>query len=207
MNLFRAAMALCLLLAAPPACTADPAAGVHYAPEENLERIDVALIDGARTSLDMAAYVLTDWPVMHALDRAARRGVAVRLTLDGGSMLDRAPPVPLRALLDNPGVTIKVKRAGAALMHLKSYQIDGRLLRTGAANFSASGLKRQDNDLIVIESRAAVAGFLRRFETIYAAAERLPQLAGWSEGGDPRPHRARKSRNAGLPPATATIPD
>jgi hypothetical protein len=30
--------------------------------------------------------------------------------------------------------------------------IDGRFLRTGAANFSASGLKRQDNDLIVIES-------------------------------------------------------
>jgi hypothetical protein len=36
-------------------------------------------------------------------------------------------------------------------MHLKSCQIDGRLLRMGAANFSASCLKRQDNDLIVIE--------------------------------------------------------
>jgi hypothetical protein len=34
----------------------------------------------------------------------------------------------------------------------------GRLLRTGAANFSASGLKRQDNDLIVIESAGAAAG-------------------------------------------------
>jgi hypothetical protein len=34
-------------------------------------------------------------------------------------------------------------------MHLKGYEIDGRLRRTGAANFSASGLKRQDNDLIV----------------------------------------------------------
>jgi hypothetical protein len=32
-------------------------------------------------------------------------------------------------------------------MHLRSYQVDGRTLRTGAANFSASGLKRQDNDL------------------------------------------------------------
>ena len=32
-------------------------------------------------------------------------------------------------------------------MHLKSHQIDGLLLRTGATNFSASGLKRQDNDL------------------------------------------------------------
>ena len=42
-------------------------------------------------------------------------------------------------------------------MHLKSYQIDGKLLRTGAANFSATGLKRQDNDLIVIESADAAA--------------------------------------------------
>jgi hypothetical protein len=40
-------------------------------------------------------------------------------------------------------------------MHLKSYRIDGRLLRTGAAKLSASSLTRQDNDLIVIESTAA----------------------------------------------------
>jgi hypothetical protein len=31
------------------------------------------------------------------------------------------------------------------------------LLRTGAANFSASGLERQDNDLIVIENAGAAA--------------------------------------------------
>jgi hypothetical protein len=31
------------------------------------------------------------------------------------------------------------------------------LLRAGAANFSASGLKRQDNDLIVIESTKSAA--------------------------------------------------
>jgi phosphatidylserine/phosphatidylglycerophosphate/cardiolipin synthase-like enzyme len=46
-------------------------------------------------------------------------------------------------------------------MHLKSYQIDSRVLRTGATNFSASGLKREDNDLIVIESpRRLVRGAL-----------------------------------------------
>ena len=37
---------------------------VHYAPTENLEHIDVALIDHAETSIDMAAYVLTDWAVI-----------------------------------------------------------------------------------------------------------------------------------------------
>ena len=43
------------------------------------------------------------------------------------------------------------------------------LLGTGAANFSASGLKRQDNDLIVIESPRAAASFKRNFEARYAS--------------------------------------
>jgi phosphatidylserine/phosphatidylglycerophosphate/cardiolipin synthase-like enzyme len=47
-------------------------------------------------------------------------------------------------------------------MHLKSYQIDGRVLRTGAANFSAAGLKCQDNDLVVIESAGPAAAFILR---------------------------------------------
>jgi phosphatidylserine/phosphatidylglycerophosphate/cardiolipin synthase-like enzyme len=37
---------------------------------ENLEHVDVALIDSAEREIDMAAYVLTDWPVMQALTRA-----------------------------------------------------------------------------------------------------------------------------------------
>jgi phosphatidylserine/phosphatidylglycerophosphate/cardiolipin synthase-like enzyme len=60
---------------------ADPAPTVHYAPAENLEHIDVGLIDGARREIDFAAYVLTDWPIMQALTRAAERGVKVRMYL------------------------------------------------------------------------------------------------------------------------------
>ena len=45
--------------------------------------------------------------------------------------------------------TVRIKRGGP-LMHLKAYEIDGALLRTGSANFSASGENAQDNDLIVI---------------------------------------------------------
>ena len=46
-------------------------------------------------------------------------------------------------------------------------------LRTGAANFSASGLKRQDNDLIVIESAGAAASFKRNFDARFASGEAL----------------------------------
>jgi phosphatidylserine/phosphatidylglycerophosphate/cardiolipin synthase-like enzyme len=58
-------------------------------------------------------------------------------------------------------------------MHLNSYQIDGRLLRTGAANFSAPGLKRQDNDLIVVESAAAATAFRRAFDARFDSGETL----------------------------------
>jgi hypothetical protein len=58
-------------------------------------------------------------------------------------------------------------------MHLKSYQNDGRLLRTGAANFSASGLKRQDNDLIVIESGGAATAFKHAVDARFASGEAL----------------------------------
>jgi phosphatidylserine/phosphatidylglycerophosphate/cardiolipin synthase-like enzyme len=159
------------LMAVSAPCGGDPPAVVHFAPAENLERIDVALIDQAKSNIDLAAYVLTDWPVMQALVRAAGRGVKVRIYLDSGRFLKREPVRPFVDLMISPGVEIRFKRPRAPLMHLKSYQIDGRLLRTGAANFSASGLKRQDNDLVVIESPAAILEFKRKFETIYASSE------------------------------------
>jgi phosphatidylserine/phosphatidylglycerophosphate/cardiolipin synthase-like enzyme len=54
---------------------------------------------------------------------------------------------------------------------------DGRVLRTGAANFSASGLKRQDNDLVIINSASAAAQFKHAFEARFATGE-APSLGG-----------------------------
>ena len=87
---------------------------------------------------------------------------------------------PARLLFGNvteppPGVVIKIKQHGAPLMHFKAYQIDGRVLRTGSANFSPSGLKRQDNDLVVIENPAAAEAFKRDFERIFPTGDALEQ--------------------------------
>jgi hypothetical protein len=51
-----ASIAACLLLASLAPCCADPAPVIHYAPAENLEHVDVALIDRAEHEIDMAAY-------------------------------------------------------------------------------------------------------------------------------------------------------
>ncbi|MGQ0446693.1 MAG: phospholipase D-like domain-containing protein [Beijerinckiaceae bacterium] len=178
---FRAGVGLpsgvTLLLVSLLACLADPAPVIHYAPVENLEQADVALIERAEHDIDFAAYVLTDWPVMSALIGAAGRGVKIRVYMDGGRIGEREPTPLFLKLLATPEIEVRFKRAKSPLMHLKSYQIDGRWLRTGAANFSASGLKRQDNDLLIIDSKAAAEAFKRRFEAIFAQGETLPLAA------------------------------
>jgi phosphatidylserine/phosphatidylglycerophosphate/cardiolipin synthase-like enzyme len=146
------------LCAAARAATVD----IHYAPAENLEAIDAALLDEAETSIDMAAYVLSDARIIEALGDAADRGVAVRLYLDRSEFGSHAGE--LTALLARPGVQARVKPSGV-LMHLKAYAVDRARLRTGSGNFSRSGLSRQDNDLIVIDDAMTV----RRFESDFAA--------------------------------------
>ena len=128
-----ARIAACLLLALLAPCRADPAPIIHYAPAENLEHVDVALIDRAEHEIDMAAYVLTDWPILQALTRAADRGVHIRIYLDGAQFAEREPAKVFRDLAETPGVEIRIK-----------HKARDPMLRTGAANFSASGLKRQE---------------------------------------------------------------
>ena len=139
---------------------------IHYAPNENLEAIDVATLETAGVSIDMAAYVLSDSAVVEALGDAADRGVAVRLYLDRAEYGAHAGAVA--GLIARPGVTARIKPAGA-LMHLKAYAVDGARLRTGSGNFSCSGLAAQDNDLLVTDDAEAVARFERDFERIFAA--------------------------------------
>jgi len=136
---------------------------VHYSPEERLDAIDAALIDGAKRSIDFASYSLADSAVLDALNGADRRGVAIQIVLDPR---ERHDFVRLVDLADN----VRIKHSGP-LMHLKAYAIDGELLRTGSANFSASGERQQDNDLIVIRDAGAAAKFDAHFERMWDAAQ------------------------------------
>lgn len=163
-----AVAAIAAALCGSAAAADRPRLELHYAPAENLEAIDVATIDGAGETLDVAAYVLTDVAVIDAMETAAERGVKVRVFRDpsqaghGGETVARA----LDALLAAPGVE---QRFNTRLpwMHLKAYLVDGRTLRFGAANLSASGLKQQDNDLLLTDDPELIKRFQSEFETLW----------------------------------------
>ncbi len=136
---------------------------VHFSPEVRLDAIDVQLIGAAKQSIDFASYALTDPIIIDALTDADHRGVAVRIVLDPR---ERHDFVKLGDLSDN----VRIKRGGP-YMHLKAYSVDGEVLRTGSANFSTSGERAQDNDLIVIRNAGAAAKFDAYFERMWDAGQ------------------------------------
>lgn len=149
---------------------------MYFAPQTDLSRIDRELIASARRQIDFAAYVLTDRTIMNALIEAAGRGVKIRLYLDPDQPASRTRDLssPFWSLLRSKNVEHKMKTGGRDLMHLKAYQVDGRMLRTGSANFSFSGARYQDNDLLLIEGRDAIARFQMNFEMIWQRAGNVP---------------------------------
>lgn len=163
----------------------------HYAPVENLERVDAALIASARSKIELTAFSLTDWPIIDALINAQQRGVKVRIVLD---------PTQRQAIdrLHEIAGNVRVKVPGP-YMHLKSYSINGVILRSGSANLTASGLKQQDNDLVVIHEAAAAHAFEARFEQIWSAARPITQderaAARATDGLTPAPQSAAAPNN------------
>jgi phosphatidylserine/phosphatidylglycerophosphate/cardiolipin synthase-like enzyme len=110
MKLFQAVIASAVFVAIGALSRADPSPAIHYAPAENLDHIDVELIDSAKHKIDLAAYVLTDWPVMQALMRPAERGAKVRIYLDASQLAKREPAKVFQDLARTRGVEIRVKR-------------------------------------------------------------------------------------------------
>ena len=153
--------------------------GEHYSPQENLEAIDVALIDGAKNTIEIAMYAFTDRRIADAVIRAASRGVRVWIYRDGIQIRDRGDK-SRRILSSRAGrsglVRIEVKdNSSRNIMHLKAYAIDGTWLRTGSANWSPFGegawctrfrrphWDQQDNNLFVTDDPREV----RKFEVLF----------------------------------------
>jgi phosphatidylserine/phosphatidylglycerophosphate/cardiolipin synthase-like enzyme len=152
---------------------------IRYAPASDLERLDLELLRSAKNSIEIAAYLVTDIALIEALADAAGRGVRVRLYLDG-EQESSGPGFAGRArgLRGAQRIEVRLKPRGTEIMHLKSYCVDRKVLRTGSANFTVWGLKREDDDLVVIRDQAAIAAFEESFEGMWRRAANLSEAVG-----------------------------
>lgn len=151
-----------------------------------------AAIDAAQKEVHLETYIFEDDPtgrrIAECLARAARRGVAVRLTVDGFGASNLVPP--LRAILEPAGVSILVFRPEIAKfrlrrnrlrrMHRKLAVIDWRIGFCGGINVLDDRDGQVDGkprlDFAVRVEGPIVAD-------MHAAVRRLWTLLSWTHAG------------------------
>jgi phosphatidylserine/phosphatidylglycerophosphate/cardiolipin synthase-like enzyme len=125
-------------------------------PDAGIHPLALELVDGARATLDLELFVLTDAGVVHALVRAQTRHVRVRLLLDPGQRPSDASADLLRAA----GVEVRLYRGSGEKLHAKAAVADGHRILFGSANWTAGGFERNHELDIGLDSAEAAAPLL-----------------------------------------------
>lgn len=146
-----------LVTPAPAAVDGEPAL-LTSLPADEIGRAVLAVVEGARHSIEVEMFVLTDAATIRALQAAARRGVTVQALFDPGQDLNQAAI----ALLRPAGVRCRFYRSSGEKLHAKVAVIDGDLLVMGSANWTASGFRHNHElDAVLTNARIAAAAAAR----------------------------------------------
>ena len=142
---------------------AAPATVLHNAPGSRAITTAIAeLLDGARTTLDVVNPYVTDRGMIRRIERAARRGVRVRLFVPKDAnnwACASAQHFHHPALLD-AGVRILEY---PTMLHAKAFVRDGEDVLAGTCNLEAWSLKRFFEIDLLVRSPALAAQFEERF--------------------------------------------
>lgn len=127
----------------------------------------LAMIDGARRSIELTMYELDDTRVERALAAAADRGVDVRVLLNGGYYSDaESYNAAAYRYLRARGVHVRYSATYFALTHQKTLTVDGRETAIMTLNFD--GLYASTRDYAVLDRRAGdVRAVVRVFNADY----------------------------------------
>lgn len=135
-----------------------------------MERALVALIEGARSSIDAALYELRRERLTDALLAAAARGVRVRVVADDeqseGEAKDRAQYDRLRAA----GIPVHPDSKKSSLQHNKFMVVDDQVVWTGSVNWTDSGMTYNQENALEIRSPQVAVAYAREFAEMYSGA-------------------------------------
>jgi phosphatidylserine/phosphatidylglycerophosphate/cardiolipin synthase-like enzyme len=141
----------------------------------------VKLIAGARHSVDLTMYELSDTTVDSALAAAVHRGVHVRVLLNGGYYSGRdSTNASAYAYLHNHGVPVRYTPSTFALTHQKTVTVDGRLSAVMTLNFT-SQYYATTRDFAVLDSQLAD---VKEIEAVFAADWRGESITTTTGTGD-----------------------
>ena len=148
----------------------------------DLKKLYVLSLASAKRAIDVATpYFVTDESTAWALEDAIRRGVKIRILLEGE--ITDAMPVKYasRQMYDRLlQLGIELYEYQPTMMHAKVVVIDGIWSMFGSANFDNRSLELNDELNVAVSSRALAERFLRDFEHDLKASRPIT-LEAWRQ--------------------------
>lgn len=136
-----------------------------FAPEDDLEGAIVEEVLKATNNVYMMAFAFTDVAIFNALSNRVVNGVKVYTLFEQSLARQRSSRLKdLREI----GATVRISPNNGQ-MHHKVIVVDDNVVITGSANFSASALKVNDENLLIFNSRDLARAMTREFTRCWQA--------------------------------------
>ena len=123
------------------------------------------LIDGAQVSLDLQMYQLSVQELADHVIAAHKRGVAVRVILDGNQTVNAGP----RAAMKAAGVPLQSAPSIFSFSHAKYLIADGALAVIATGNFNDGAVTKERNYAVVDADPADLADLAKIFKADWSA--------------------------------------
>ncbi len=144
---------------------------VYFAPSDRPRGALLRLLAEAQETIELAMFYYTDECLFQALAAALTRGVQVRAVWDFRGWAN----LQVSKIDELMGLGVGLVDANPGLVHHKYAIIDREIVITGSANWTRSGMDRNDEDLIVVHSPKVARLFAEEFERLYRDALRYDE--------------------------------
>jgi cardiolipin synthase A/B len=173
---------------APPPCADDTASIVVWSSptggSSDIKRLYLLSLAGARRRvLITSPYFVTDESIRWTIEQARRRGVQIRVLVEGD--VTDAKPVKYASRHEYEALLaqgVEIYEYQPTMMHAKTMVVDGTWCMFGTANFDNRSLELNDEINVAMRDRDLAETLARTFEDDVRSAKRLT-LEDWKRRG------------------------
>ena len=144
-----------------------PGTRVMFSPKGGASKELARLIKAAKADIGVAAYAFSSKYLGTALSAALKRGLKVRIILDG-DIARKAYSID--EWLAGEGIEVRIIDVKGGSLHHKFMIIDGKILMTGSYNFTNESEFRNHEAAIFTNNKALIQSFAAEFDRLWNLA-------------------------------------
>lgn len=134
----------------------------QFSPGKSCRNKIISLVQGAKQSIDICVFTISDNKITQAILEAHRRGVKITVISDNDKSNDRGSDINY---LSNKGVKV-ILDDSPYHMHHKFALFDNRLLLNGSFNWTLSATQKNEENIVVSSDPELISSFSRQFKKL-----------------------------------------